>query len=147
MGNLSGLTIGLSLIGLVLLIVLLVALLYKPAKRMHVTCNFLPDSTEKHDVVMSVKMDNTGKRKLKLYSPYVRFSHATHSKLYQVKPETISCKFPYTLKIGEQLNCELDLGHFKTILEKHAFSPTHVKVIISDSAGLEFESASLAFKV
>jgi len=147
MDNLSGITIALSLIGFVLLVVLLVTIFYRPAKRLQVTCNFKSDSDEKNDSVLVVNMENIGKRKLKLLAPYVRFSHTTHSKLYQVKPETINCKFPRMLKIGEKLSCELDLGHFKTILEKHAFSPTHMKLIVNDSAGLDFESQSLGFKV
>jgi hypothetical protein len=147
MDNISGIAIGLSMIGFVLLVVLLVALFYRPAKRLQVTCNFKSDSDKKNDSVLIIDMENIGKRKLKLLTPYVRFSHATHSKLYQVRPETINCKFPRMLKIGEKLSCDLDLGHFKTILEKHTFSPTHMKLIISDSAGLNFESQSLAFKV
>lgn len=147
MDNLSGITIAISLIGFVLLVVLLVTIFYRPAKRLQVTCNFKSDSDEKNDSVLVVNLENIGKRKLKILAPYVRFSHTTHSKLYQVKPETINCKFPRMLKIGEKLSCELDLGHFKTILEKHAFSPTHMKLIVNDSAGLDFESQSLGFKV
>jgi hypothetical protein len=147
MNNLSGITIGLSLIGLVLLVVALVAIFYRPAKRLNVSCNFKSESDEKNDAMLKVEIENVGKRNLKLMSPYVRFSHATHTKLYQVKPETIDCKFPRMLKIGQKLSCEVDLGHFKTILQKQSFSPTHAKVIISDSAGLDFESQSLTFKV
>jgi len=147
MDNLSGITIALSLIGFVLLVVKLVTIFYRTAKRLQVTSNFKSDKEEKNDSVLVVNMENIGKRKLKLLAPYVRFSHTTHSKLYQVKPATINCKFPRMLKIGEKLSCELDLGHFKTILEKHAFSPTHMKLIVNDSAGLDFESQSLGFKV
>jgi hypothetical protein len=147
MDDFSGIAIGLSMIGFVLLVVLLVAILYRPAKRLQVSCNFKADSDEKQDAVLIVGLENIGKRKLKLLIPFVRFSHATHAKLYKANPGYISIKFPYTLKVGEKLNFELDLGHFKTILEKHAFSPTHVKIIINDSAGLDFESHSLTFKI
>jgi hypothetical protein len=147
MDNFSGITLGLSLIGFVLLVVVLVSIFYRPAKRLNVACNFQSGSDEKQDAMLTIEFENIGKRNLKLLAPYVRFSHATHSKLYQVKPETITCKFPRSVKIGEKLNCQLDLGHFKTILEKQSFSPTHVKLIINDSAGLDFESHSLAFKL
>ena len=147
MDNFSGLAIGLSMIGFVLLVVLLVAILYRPAKRLNVNCSFPPESEEKHYSVLLVSAENVGKRRLKLLNPYVRFSHATHTQLYKVKPETIDCTFPRAIKIGEKLTCEIDLAHFKTQLEKHAFHPTHVKVIISDTAGLDFESHSLIFKV
>jgi hypothetical protein len=147
MDSFSGIAIGLSMIGFVLLVGLLVALFYRPAKRLQVTSSFKTGSDEKHDAMLIINIDNIGKRQLKLRAPYVRFSHATHSKLFQVKPEMISCKFPRTVKVGEKLSCELDLGHFKTLLEKHSFSPTHVKLIINDSAGLDFESPSLSFKI
>jgi hypothetical protein len=147
MDEFSGIAIGLSMIGFVLLVVLLVAILYRPAKRLHVSSNFKADSDEKQDAVLIVELENIGKRKLKLLIPFVRFSYATHAKLYKANPGYISIKFPYTLKVGEKLNFELDLGHFKTVLEKHAFSPTHVKIIINDSAGLDFESHSLTFKI
>ncbi len=147
MNNLSSIYIALILIGFVLLVVALVAIFYRPAKRMNVSCKFKSVDDEKHDAVLNVEIENVGKRNLKLMSPYVRFSHATHTQIYQVKSESINSKFPRLLKIGEKLNCELDLAHFKTALQKHAFSPTHVKVIFNDSAGLDFESQSLVFKV
>jgi hypothetical protein len=147
MDNFSGLTLALSLVGLVLLVVLLVSILYRPAKRLNVLCSFKPGSDEKQHSVLIVILENIGKRKLKLLPPYVRFSHATHSKRFLVKPETITSNFPRSLKIGEKLTCELDLSHFKSLLEKHTFHPTHVKFVINDSAGLDFESHSLTFKV
>ena len=147
MDNFSGFTLGLSLIGFVLLVVLLVSLLYRPAKRLNVTCNFKSDSDEKQDAMLIVNLDNVGKRKLKLLPPFVRFSHATHSKLFKIKPETINCRFPRSVKIGEKLTCEVDLGHYTTQLEKLGFSSTHVKVIFNDSAGLDFESHNLAYKL
>jgi hypothetical protein len=147
MDKFSGYVLFLSLIGLVLLVVLLVSLLYKPAKRLTVNCSFKPGGDEKHHSVLILILENIGKRKLKLLAPYVRFSHATHSKLYIVKPETATCSFPRVIKVGEKLSCEIDLSHFKALLEKHSFSPTHVKVIVSDIAGLDFESHSLSFKV
>jgi hypothetical protein len=147
MNNISGLTLGLSLIGLVLLVVFLVAIFYRPAKRLNVTCNFKSGSDEKQDAMLLVNLENVGKRKLKLQAPFIRFSHTTHSKRYQAKPETLSCNFPRSIKIGEKQSFELNLGHFKTQLEKIAFNPTHVKIIINDFAGLDFESQSLTFKI
>lgn len=147
MDNFSGIAIGLSMIGFVLLVVLLVAILYRPAKRLSVKCSFPPESEEKHYSILLVTAENIGKRKLKLLLPFVRFSHATSTQLYKVRPETINCSFPRSIKVGEKLICEIDLAHFKTQLEKHAFHPTHIKVIMSDSAGLDFESQNLIFKV
>jgi hypothetical protein len=147
MNSFSGITLGLTLIGFVLLVVGLVAIFYKPAKRLKVDCNFKPGTDNKMNSTLVIDLENVGKRQLKLQAPYIRFSHATHSKIYSVKPEFVHCRFPHILKIGEKLNFELDLSHFTSQLQKHEFTPTHVKIQINESAGLDFESHSLDIKV
>lgn len=147
MDNFSGITLGLTLIGFVLLVVALVAIFYKPAKRLKVECNFKSGSENTLASSLTIDLENVGKRQLKLQAPFIRFSHATHSKIYSIKPEYLHCRFPHMLKIGEKLNCELELSHFTSQLQKHEFKPTHVKIMINESAGLDFESHSLDLKV
>jgi len=147
MDSFSGITLGLTLIGFVLLVVGLVAIFYKPAKRLKVDCTFKPGSVNTMNSTLVINLENVGKRQLKLQAPFIRFSHATHSKIYSVKPEYIRCRFPHILEIGEKLNCELELSHFTSQLQKHEFNPTHVKIQINESAGLDFESHSLDLNV
>jgi len=142
----SGIALGLSLMGLVLLVVILIALFYKPPKRLKVGCQFKDDGKEDKYSVITVSVNNIGKRKLKLVAPYVRFSHATHSKLYQMKPDKLQCKFPQIVSVGQTMSCDVDLHQYKESLDAHDFHPTHMKVIMKDTAGLEFESHTLTFK-
>ncbi len=146
MDNISGLVIGASLIGLVLLVVVLIAIFYKPAKRLEVTCNFKPDS-DKTDSVIKVAVKNIGKKRLKLVAPYVKFSHYTHFKLYQITSAKAHCKFPRIMKIGDEIGCEVDLTPYKDLLAKNEWHPTHVRVIVKDTVGLEFQSENLDYKL
>ncbi len=146
MDSLSGISIGLSLVGLVLLIVALIAIFYKPPKRLKVDCKFKTDDAKKKDSVVTVQVENIGKREVKLVSPYVSFSHASHSKLFQMKADKVECKFPRIINIGDKLSCEVDLSQYKELLDKHDFHPTHMKVIIKDTVGLKFNSHTLTFK-
>ncbi len=147
MGNISGITLAISLISFVILVVILVTLFYKPAKRLHVDCKFSDDTDQSKTSRLDVIIENIGKKRVKLVSPYVRFSHSQHSMLFQVKPNYTHCKFPHILKIGEKITCDVDLNHYKHLLEGNSFHPTHVKVIIKDMAGLDFASHNLEFKI
>ncbi len=142
----SGIALGLSLMGLVLLVVILIAIFYKPPKRLKVGCQFKADGKEDKYSIITVSVKNIGKRKLKLVAPYVRFSHTTHAKLFQMKPDKLQCRFPQIVNIGQEMSCDVDLHQYKEALENHDFHPTHIKVIMKDTAGLEFESHSLTFK-
>ena len=146
MDSFSGIALGISLMGLVLLIVLLIAVFYKPPKRLKVDCKFKTDNKEDKYSIITVSVENIGKKKLKLVAPYVRFSHATHTKLYQMKPDILQCKFPQIVSLKAKMSCDVDLHQYKESLENHDFHPTHMKVIMKDTAGLEFESPTLIFK-
>lgn len=146
MNNISGITLGLALIGFVLLIVVLIAILYRPARRMKVDCSFREGSGNNLNSILMIHLENNGKRNLKIMAPFIRFSHATHSKLFTVKPELLGSRFPRMLNVGEKFSCELSLNHYKPLLQSHSFTATHVKILFNDSAGLDFESQSLDLK-
>lgn len=146
MDSLSGITIGLSLIGLVLLIVILIAIFYKPPKRLKVSCKFKSDDKEDKHSIITVDLKNIGTRRVKLVLPYVRFGHDTHSKLFQMKREKVQCRFPRILPVGEDLSFDIDLSLYKESLDKHDFHPTHIKVIMKDTVGLKFHTHTLDFK-
>jgi hypothetical protein len=141
----SGVTLGLSLVGLVLLVVLLIAIFYKPPKRLKVNCQFKEDNSKAKDSVVTVSVENIGKRQVKMVSPYVRFSHSTQSKLFQMKADKVQCAFPRIIDVGEKMSCEVDLSQYKESLDQHDFHPTQMKVIIKDTVGLNFNSSALAF--
>ena len=145
MDDISGVTIALSLVGFVLLVVALVALLYKPPKKLKVVCKFKDDSIKNLKSIVEIDVENIGKKRMKMLAPYVKFSHATHSKLFQVKPEMVNTRFPRIIKIGDKLNCEVDLSQYTSSLESISFNPTHVKIFLEDTAGLRFYSQNLEF--
>jgi len=147
MGNISGIYLGLTLIGFVLLVVALVAIFYRPAKRLKVDCAFKDGNDNSLNSILRIDIENVGKRTMKLMPLYIRFSHTNHSKLFAVKPKLLHIRFPRMIKIGEKLTCELDLKHYDQLLKTHSLIPTHLKVIVNDSAGLDFESHSLDLKV
>lgn len=142
MDNLSGILIALSLIGLVLLIVVLIALFYKPPKNLLVNCKLNLNEGKK---TLDFEVLNNGKKRLKLQAPYVKFSHATSKKIFQVKKEYFNAKFPRILRIGETFTGSIDISHYEEILHNASFKPIHVKILFIESAGLEFKSHSIDF--
>lgn len=146
MNNISGIAIGLSLVGLVLLVVVLIALFYKPGKRLKVIADYKPNYDGK-DSVIKVKVKNIGKKHLKLTAPYVKFSHNTHTKLYQIKSKKSQCKFPRVMKVGDEIGCEVDLLEYKEKLVDNEWHPVHVKILVKDTMGLEFGSKDLDYKL
>jgi hypothetical protein len=146
MDNISGIAIALSLIGLVLLIVILVAILYKPGKRLNVHAEFVDKGNKVDESIVKVSIKNIGKKQVKMVYPYIKFYHGTHSKIYQLKPNNVECKFPRIIKKGELISCQIDLHHYHDPLEKTEFDPTHVKFMIKDTVGMEFHSEHLHIK-
>jgi hypothetical protein len=134
------LAIGIAVV--VLLVALLVSVFYKPGKRLHVDAKF---STVNKNVV-EVHVKNVGKRKVKTVAPYVKFTHGRKTRKYQVNPVKLKCNFPHTMGVGEEVKCEIDLEQYHSVLKKKSMNPTHVKIIIENMVGMNFNSHTLNYK-
>ena len=139
MDSLSGVTLGLSLVGLILLVVLLVAVFYKPPKKLSIISKFKRgDDTNK--LILAINVENIGKKRVKVVAPYIKFSTSSKSKKFQVNPKNASCRFPRIIKIGDKLGCDIDISYYLDILDKQSFKPTNLIVYIEDNVGLNFHS-------
>jgi len=138
----NGLYLALGIVGLVLLVAFLVAVLYKPKKRLKVEATINPNN----DKIIDVEITNIGKRNLKIAAPYLKFYHGQHSQIYQVKPEMIQCQFPRSLKVNDDFKCKIDLKHYQETLEKRSLNPGHAKVIIKNLVGMKYISHSFDYK-
>ena len=141
----SGYFLALVLVGFVLLVVALVAIFYKPGKRLNVNYNFKSDKDKLNKSIIEVFVENIGKKRVKMLFPYVKFSSTSSSKLFQLNSERVNCRFPKIIKKGEKLNFEIDISQYINILKKQSFEPTHVRVVIEDTVGLKFKSHNLDF--
>lgn len=141
----SGYFIALVLIGLILLVVALVAIFYKPGKRLYVNCNFKSDKDNINKSIIEVFVENVGKKRVKMVFPYVKFSSSTSSKLFQLNSKKVNYRFPKIIKKGEKLNFEVDISQYNNILKNQSFNTTHIKVVVEDTVGLQFKSHNLDF--
>jgi hypothetical protein len=146
MNNLSAFLMFAAVIGLVILIIVLVAILYKPKKKAAITCRYATVSEGENARVLQIHIKNTGKKPLKIVSPYISFSSLRTSQNFQLKPEKIRIMFPRILNVNEELNCEAEIGHYDEYLSKSAAYPGQVKVIVKDTEGLEFNSNAVDYK-
>jgi len=146
MDNQSAFLVFASVIGLVILIIVLVAILYKPMKRAAITCNYAVTGEGENARVLQIQVKNTGKKPLKIVSPYISFSSLRTTQNFQLKPEKIKVMFPRILNVNEELKCEAEIGHYDEYLSKSATHPGQVKVIIKDTEGLEFNSNAVDYK-
>jgi len=138
----NGTFIALGTAGIVLFVTFLVAVFYKPKKRLKVVAKFNP--TNNHLVEVHVK--NVGKRRVKTVAPYVKFTHGQISRKYQVNPRKINCKFPRILNIGDEVSFQINLTNFHSVLEQKSMNTTHLKVIIENMVGMQYNSQSLNYK-
>ena len=99
----SGYFLALVLVGFVLLVVALVAIFYKPGKRLNVNYNFKSDKDKLNKSIIEVFVENIGKKRVKMLFPYVKFSSTSSSKLFQLNSERVNCRFPKIIKKGEKL--------------------------------------------
>ncbi len=138
----DGTFIAISISAIVLLVALLVTLFYKPKKRLRVDAKFNPANNHK----VEIHATNIGKRRVKVVSPYVKFSHGQKSRKYQVSPSKLNIRFPRVLKVGDEFNCEIDLTHFHSALEKRSMNSSHVKIIIENMVGMKYNSHTLDYE-
>lgn len=147
MDNISSLTIALSILGFIALIAILVSLFYKPGKKLDVETALKPEDDGSTPHNMDVLVTNTGKKRVKMQSPFVKFTHGTGTVIYKVNPHKVHCRFPRILKVGENISCTVDLSTYHESLEQSSFHPTHVKIVIKDTMGMKFGSHSIHYKV
>lgn len=141
----SSLGIVLGIVGVIALVTTLVALLYKPPKRLKVSANYTVVSTGEQPKSLEFHIVNIGRKRVKMATPFVKFYSAQHSILYEVKKNYTSCRFPKILELGTEMHCQFDLEHFHDVLEKLNFKPQHVRIVIRDTVGMHFNSNPLDY--
>ena len=147
MEDITSFQLVLIILGFIALVTILILIFYKPPKNLKVLCEFIARHENPDSHLLKVTVENVGKKKLKMLSPFVRFIHGPTSQIYQLKPEEVHCKFPRVVKVGESLSCEFDLDDFRDKLKKNSFHPSHVKIEIKDTVGMKFSSGSINYKL
>jgi hypothetical protein len=141
MDGTSEILIFLSIIGFILLLVILVSLFYKPARRLSVKATLSKNEENKPSVHVSV--ENIGKKRVRIMPPYIKFYAGIHSQIYQVAPKIIHHDFPRLLKRREIDECEIELSSYLEKLKKADFHATRFKILIKNSTGLEYFSPAI----
>ncbi|MCB2219340.1 MAG: hypothetical protein KQI35_03020 [Bacteroidetes bacterium] len=136
-----------SAVVLILLITVLLAILYKPGKKLAVHCDYKPHNTPGDQKYLEIHVKNTGKKQVKMMAPFISFYNIQSSQIFQLDPKKVHCKFPRILKVGDEVSCEAEIGHYKETLEKREFHPHKVKIYVKDTMGMKFNSNSLDYRV
>jgi hypothetical protein len=136
-----------SAVVLIILITVLLAILYKPGKKLIVHCDYKPQSASDDRKFLEIHVRNTGKKQVKMMAPFVSFYNLQSSQIFQLDPKKVHCKFPRILKVGDEVSCEAEIGHYKETLEKREFHPHKVKIYVKDTVGMKFNSNSLDYRV
>ena len=141
----SSLIIVLVIGGVMALITILVAVFYKPGKRLKVDAQYVPCDSGKPQDCLEFHIVNVGTKRVKMTLPSVLFYTGQHAIKYQIKRKYTSCKFPKILEVGDEMTCKFDLAHFHDVLENQNFHPHHVKIIVRDTMGMRFKSNPLDY--
>jgi len=142
MSSISASTIVIVLVAVLITVFILVVILYKPPRHLNIHSSFKPDENNGNSII-EVSIQNSGKAREKLTPPYLKFSTGLHTKKYQVANEFVNCRFPRILKRGEEMVCEINISHYRELLEKEHFNPVHLNILVDDMVGLEFKSETL----
>ena len=141
----SSLVIVLMIVGVIALVTILVALFYKPGKRLNVDARYVSDGKKDPQASLEFHIVNVGRKRVKMATPFVMFYNVQHSILYEIKREYTSCRFPKILEVGDEMRCMFDLAHFHDVLEKQHFKPHHTRIVIRDTIGMRFKSNPLDY--
>ncbi len=147
MGDITSFQLVMIIVGFIALVTILILIFYKPPKNLKVKCEFIPDSLKSGGHKLKLDVQNTGKARVKMMAPFVRFIHGPTSQIYQLHSAKVHCKFPRIVKVGESVTCEFDLDDFREKLTRNDFHPTHVKIEIKDTVGMKFSSGSIDYKI
>lgn len=137
----SGYLIVLSILGFILLLVIILSLFYKPARRVDVSATLSNKGNENMSVL--VKVENVGKKRVRIMPPYIKFYSGIHSQVYQVAPKVIHHDYPRLLKRTATDECEIELNTYLEKLKKADFHATKFKVLVKNSTGLEYFSLAI----
>ncbi len=135
-----------SAVVLIILVTVLVAILYKPGKKLAVNCEYEKQPSEEGKKFLDIHVKNTGKKQVKMMAPFVSFYNLQSSQIFQLDPKKVHCKFPRLLKVGEEVACKVEIGHYKETLQKREFHPHKVKIYVKDTVGMKFNSNSLDYR-
>ena len=134
-----------SIVVFIILVTVLVILFYKPGKKLEVYCEYKSQQWDSQEFV-KINVKNTGKKQVKMMSPFVDFYNLQSSQIYQIDPKKVHCKFPRLLQPGDEVSCEVEIGHYRESLKKSEFHPHKVKIFVKDTVGLKFNSNSMPYK-
>lgn len=141
----SSLVIVLFIVGTIAVVTSMVAIFYKPGKRLRVDTKYIASESTDPMASLEFHIINIGSKRVKMATPFVMFYSSQHSILYEVKPNYTSCRFPKIIEVGNEMRCKFDLAHFHDVLEKQHFKANHVRIVIRDTMGMRFKSNPLDY--
>ena len=138
MDSQSGLLFVFSVAAFILLLVILLSLFYKPPRRLSVIAEL--SNADSTNPSVHVKVENIGKKRVKIMPPYIKFYSGIHTQVFQINPKRAHHEFPVLMKKTQSDQCDIELGVFLEKLKSQDFHATKFKVLIKNSTGLEFFS-------
>ena len=141
----SSLVIVLFIVGTIAVVTTLVAVFYKPGKRLRVDAKYIASDSADPHASLEFHIVNIGSKRVKMAIPFVMFYSTQHSILYEIKQNYTSCRFPKIIEVGNEMRCKFDLAHFHEVLENQHFKANHVRIVIRDTIGMRFKSNPLDY--
>ncbi|MCD4734947.1 MAG: hypothetical protein K8R53_02795 [Bacteroidales bacterium] len=128
-----------GILGLVIIASILLAIFFKPGKRLIVNSKI--DQSEKdEEKKLLVTLQNIGNKRMKIVSPFIKFKCGSKTRLFQVKPSNVTASFPKVIKPGDKCNFAIHVGSYARFLKKKSLEIKAVKIIIKDTVGIKFQS-------
>jgi hypothetical protein len=132
------------ILGFIALITILVSVLYRPAKRMGITIKIIRDK-DKYPIVEFV-LTNSGKRKLNMVYPYIKFKRGYKSASFQIQPEQFDHHFKKVMPPGVQETYRISLDKYENFVSSDFLTAGSVRITAEDDAGMNFHSSYVNLK-
>ncbi|MCD4745982.1 MAG: hypothetical protein K8R58_06760 [Bacteroidales bacterium] len=114
---------------------------FKPGKKLYINGNIkIKDSEGGKVPQIDVIVRNTGKNKINLVTPYIKFKTKLHSKIFQINSNTNNKIFPLLLLPDKEYCFNVNLFNFKKKLGKELLNCKSVRIILKDNIGFKFQS-------
>jgi len=132
------------ILGFIALITILVSVLYRPAKRMAISLRIIRDKGSYP--ILEFVLTNSGKRKLNLVYPYIKFKQGYKSASFQIQPEQFDHHFKKVMPPGVKETYRINLDKYESFVSRDFLTTGSVRIMAEDDAGMNFHSSYVNLK-
>lgn len=125
------------------LVIILIIVFYKPARKFQVVADFQKASQDEPGPHISFSVKNIGKINDQIFTAFMKCLSDSENPMFDLRDKVKKHRLPIALKIGEEVDFVVPWDILKRKLESKSINPRQFKIIIENSVGMEFVSKTI----